>query len=204
MKHLPKKIILSAIAFCFTFLAVYSQDKKTFTISGYVKDAGTGEYSIGANVYVKELLKGVNTNLYGFYSITVEKGTYHLVVSYLGYKDFVKEIILDKDIRLNVDLKTEAITTQEVEIISERSDKNVTSTSVGSVKMDMEEIKKIPAFMGEVDVLKTVQLIPGVKSAGEGNTGFYVRGGGPDQNLILLDEAVVYNAAHLFGFFFCI
>lgn len=193
--------------FIITFLCMVcnsllvAQGKKTFTISGYVKDASNGEFSIGANVYVKELLKGANTNQYGFYSITVEQGTYHLVVSYLGYQDYSKQIVLDKDIRLNVELKSSVITTDEVEVVSERSDKNVTSTSVGAVKMDMEEIKKIPAFMGEVDVLKTVQLIPGVKSAGEGNTGFYVRGGGPDQNLVLLDEAVVYNAAHLFGFF---
>ncbi len=180
---------------------IQAQEKKSFTISGYVKDASNGEYSIGANVYIKELLKGTNTNQYGFYSITVDKGTYHLVVSYIGYQDFIREIVLDKDIHLNVDMKMEVITTQEVEVVSEKSDKNVTSTSVGAVKMDMQEIKKIPAFMGEVDILKTIQLLPGVKSAGEGNTGFYVRGGGPDQNLILLDEAVVYNAAHLFGFF---
>jgi hypothetical protein len=180
---------------------VHAQEKPKFTISGYVKDASNGEYSIGANVYIKELLKGVNTNQYGFYSITVEKGTYHLVASYLGFENFEKEIVLDKDIRLNVDMKTVAITTKEVVVSSEKNDKNISSTSGGSVKMDIEEIKKIPAFMGEVDVLKTIQLLPGVKSAGEGNTGFYVRGGGPDQNLILLDEAVVYNASHLLGFF---
>jgi len=194
----------SFLFFIFSFCSIpvlFSQEKQKYTISGYVKDAANGEYSIGANVYVKELLKGMNTNQYGFYSITVEKGTYHLVVSYLGYENFIKEIILSKDIRLNVEIKPEIILTQEVEVISEKSDKNISSTSVGSVKMDMEEIKKIPAFMGEVDVLKTIQLIPGVKSAGEGNTGFYVRGGGPDQNLILLDEAVVYNASHLLGFF---
>lgn len=192
---------------CFIFLfyssitSLFSQQKQSFTISGYVKDGATGEFSIGTNVYVKELLKGANTNQYGFYSITVEKGTYHIVATYLGYQNFVKEVVLDKDVRLNIELKPEAITTEVIEVSSEKSDKNISSSSVGTVKMDMEEIKKIPAFMGEVDVLKTVQLLPGVKSAGEGNTGFYVRGGGPDQNLILLDEAVVYNASHLLGFF---
>ncbi len=179
----------------------YAQEKQKFTISGYVKDAANGETSIGANVYIKELLKGGSTNQYGFYSITVEKGTYHLVVSYIGYTDFVKEIILDKNIRLNIELKNTTINVKEVEVSSEKTDKNVSSTAVGSVKLDMEEIKKIPAFLGEVDILKTIQLLPGVKAAGDGNTGFYVRGGGPDQNLILLDEAVVYNASHLFGFF---
>ena len=181
--------------------ALYSQEKPKFTVSGYVKDASNGEHSIGANVYIKELMKGGYTNQYGFYSITVEKGNYHLVVSYLGYENFVKEIKLDKDLRLNVEMKLTSIETQEIEVVSEKSDKNISNTAVGSVKMDIEEIKKIPAFMGEVDVLKTIQLLPGVKSAGEGNTGFYVRGGGPDQNLILLDEAVVYNASHLLGFF---
>jgi predicted transport protein len=200
-KFFIHSVFVFSVLFLGGTLHSYSQQKPTYTISGFVKDAGNGEFSIGANVYIKELLKGSNTNQYGFYSITVEKGTYHLVVTYLGYQNFVKEIVLDKDVRLNVELKPEAITTQEVEVVSDKSDKNVSSSSVGTVKMDMEEIKKIPAFMGEVDVLKTVQLLPGVKSAGEGNTGFYVRGGGPDQNLILLDEAVVYNASHLLGFF---
>jgi len=202
MKHFfSSSVFIFILLFLVPISNLRSQDKQKFTISGYVKDASNGEYSIGANVYIKELLKGGNTNQYGFYSITVEKGTYHLVVSYVGYSDFLKEIKLDKDIRLNVDLKPKVINAKEVEITAEKSDKNVSSTNVGSVKLDMEEIKKIPAFLGEVDVLKTIQLLPGVKSAGEGNAGFYVRGGGPDQNLILLDEAVVYNASHLLGFF---
>jgi len=195
------KNIVLILLFHFISIMLFAQDKQRFTISGYVKDASTGEYSIGANVYIKELLKGGNSNQYGFYSITVEKGTYHLVVSYIGFQNVEREIILDKDLRINVDLKPSAINAKEVEVTSEKTDKNVSSTTVGTVKLDMEEIKKLPAFMGEVDVLKTIQLLPGVKSSGDGNTGFYVRGGGPDQNLILLDEAVVYNAAHLLGFF---
>ncbi len=178
-----------------------AQEKQKYTISGYVKDASNGEYSIGANVYIKELLKGTNTNQYGFYSITVERGNYHLISSYVGYENFVKEVKLDKDIRLNVELKAVAINAKEIEITAEKTDKNVSSTNIGVIKLDMEEIKKLPAFLGEVDILKTLQLLPGVKSSGDGNTGFYVRGGGPDQNLILLDEAVVYNASHLLGFF---
>ncbi|MCW3102816.1 MAG: TonB-dependent receptor [Bacteroidetes bacterium] len=201
MSSTVSKFILPFFIALLFSTAGFAQDKQKFTISGYVKDASNGEYSIGANVYVKELLKGGNTNQYGFYSITVEKGTYHLVVSYIGYQDFVKEIVLDKDMRINVELKPVAINAKEVEVTAERSDKNVTSSNMGAVKLDMEEIKKIPAFLGEVDVLKTIQLLPGIKSSGDGNTGFYVRGGGPDQNLILLDEAVVYNASHLLGFF---
>lgn len=195
-----KAQLILIVLTCFSSL-LWAQEKQKYTISGYVKDASNGEYSIGANVYVKELMKGGSTNQYGFYSITVEKGKYHLVVTYVGYETFEKEITLDKDIRINVDLKPSAVNVKEVEVVSEKSDKNVSSTNVGNVKLDMEEIKKIPAFLGEVDVLKTIQLIPGVKSSGDGNTGFYVRGGGPDQNLILLDEAVVYNASHLLGFF---
>lgn len=195
------KIGISAFLVLFFSSFLHAQEKQKYTISGYVKDASSGEYSIGANVYVKELLKGGSTNQYGFYSITVDKGTYHLVVSYVGYQNYEKEIVLDKDLRINIELKPVTVDAKEVEVTAEKSDKNVSSTTVGTVKLDMEEIKKLPAFMGEVDVLKTIQLLPGVKSSGDGNTGFYVRGGGPDQNLILLDEAVVYNAAHLLGFF---
>ncbi len=196
-----KIIFISFLFFFGTTSFILAQEKQKFTISGYVKDASNGEYSIGATVYLKELQKGGNTNVYGFYSVTVEKGTYHLIVSYVGYENFEQDVVLDKDLRINVDLKPVAINVKEVEVSSERSDKNVSSTNVGTVKLDMAEIKKIPAFMGEVDILKTIQLLPGVKSAGDGNAGFYVRGGGPDQNLILLDEAVVYNASHLLGFF---
>lgn len=200
MKYFNLPFIL-LLFFCIKISA--QQNPKTtekYTVSGYVKEESTGEYSIGANVYIKELLKGTNTNQYGFYSITVEKGTYHLVISYLGFDDIIQEIKLDKDLRINVSIKPSAITADEVEISAEKN-KNINSTQMGVNKLDIEEIKKLPAFLGEVDILKTIQLLPGVKSAGEGNSGFYVRGGGPDQNLILLDEAVVYNASHLFGFF---
>lgn len=198
-----RKILSRKTFFLLLFLTAFAfnSNAQKYTISGYVKDASNGEYSIGANVYIKELLKGGNTNQYGFFSITVEKGTYTLVSSYVGYTDFVKQIVLDKDIRLNIELKPSAINVAEVEVSADKIDKNVSSTSVGSIKLDMEEIKKLPAFLGEVDILKTIQLLPGVKSSGDGNAGFYVRGGGPDQNLILLDEAVVYNASHLLGFF---
>ncbi len=185
----------------FSCFFISAQQKKNYTISGYVKDASNGEISIGASVYIKELLKGGSTNQYGFYSITVEEGTYTLVSTYVGYEEFLKPIQLNQDLRINIELKPAAINVSEVEVSSERADKNISSTSVGSVKLEMQEIKKIPAFLGEVDILKTIQLLPGVKSAGDGNTGSYVRGGGPDQNLILLDEAVVYNASHLLGFF---
>lgn len=174
---------------------------KKYTVSGFVKDARTGESLIGTNVFLKELLKGTSTNQYGFYSITIEEGNYTLVASFLGYKEYSKAIELNKDIRVNIDLVDAAILAQEVVITGEKLDKNVQSTQMGKVDLEIEQIKTLPAFMGEVDLLKVIQLLPGVQSAGEGNSGYYVRGGGPDQNLILLDEAVVYNASHLFGFF---
>jgi len=190
-------LILLSIFFIPSFL--YAQKK--FTISGYVKEAETGESLLGANVYLKETLKGTVTNAYGFYSVTALEGTYTLVVSYLGFDTREFPILLNKDIPLNVKLASTTFETEEVIISAEKADRNVQSTEMGKEKMEIEKIKALPAFMGEVDVLKTIQLLPGVQSAGEGNSGYYVRGGGPDQNLILLDEANVYNASHLFGFF---
>lgn len=171
-----------------------------FTISGYVRDNNSGESLIGANVYIKEINKGTTTNQYGFYSLSFEKGEYTLVSSYIGFKEYEQKISLIKDLKINFSLSESVLTTSEVTVIGEKS-ANVQSTEMGTVKLNVEKIKTIPAFFGEVDILKTIQLLPGVQSAGEGSTGFYVRGGGPDQNLILLDEANVYNASHLMGFF---
>lgn len=176
---------------------------ENFTISGYVTDNYNGETLIGANVYVIEedgSKKGVSTNIYGFYSLRLNSGQYELHFSYVGYTSIVKKIKLNKNIVLNVEL-TEGRELQEVVVTSERKDENVRSTDMGKVELDIEAIKSIPAFMGEVDVIKVMQLMPGVQAAGEGNSGIYVRGGGPDQNLVLLDGAVVYNPGHLFGFF---
>ena len=171
------------------------------TISGYVRDLNSGEDLIGANVYIKELSKGTITNTYGFYSITIPAGNYSFAVSFIGYKDYTKKIKLDKNYKLNVSIGENIITTGEVVVTGERPEDNIESTQMGAIKLPVASIKKLPAIFGEVDILKTIQLLPGVQSGGEGNAGFYVRGGGPDQNLILLDEAVVYNASHLFGFF---
>lgn len=171
------------------------------TISGYVRDSSTGEYLIGATVFIKELQKGGATNPYGFYSITIDEGEYTLASTFIGYKEYQKPIKLDQDLRINIDLQPSAIEVVEVEIKGERSDRNVQSLDMGVSELPIQTIKSLPVFMGEVDVLKSIQLLPGVQSAGEGNSGYYVRGGGPDQNLVLLDEATVYNASHLFGFF---
>lgn len=194
---------LIAIVFLLLSVTTYAQEKPTrYTLSGYVKDASSGEALIGANVYLKETMKGVQTNTYGFYSFTVDAGdSVTLMSSFIGYNDFAKRLLPNKDYRINIDLVNKFIETKEVVITGKKEDQNVSQPQMGKVQLDIEQIKSLPAFMGEVDVLKTIQLLPGVQSAGEGNTGFYVRGGGPDQNLILLDEAVVYNASHLFGFF---
>lgn len=188
---------------CYLFLSFYSalSFAQKHTVSGYVKEEETGEFLMGANVYIKETLQGVNTNQYGFYSITLPNGNYTLVISFIGFQEYSQKIQLNQDLRVNVALSSSVIIKETIEVTGEKADKNVSGTEMGTVKMDMEQVKKLPAFMGEVDVLKTIQLTPGVKAAGEGNAGFYVRGGGPDQNLILLDEAQVYNAAHLLGFF---
>jgi len=193
------KNYLLSITLSLFVLTNFAQSK--YTLSGYVKDNETGEYLIGATIFIKENLKGVSTNQYGFYSLTVDEGSYTIDYSFLGLTSQQKQIKLDKDIRINIALEPNAIITSEVVIESEGADKNVQSTNMSQVKIDVKNIKKLPAFMGEVDVLKTIQLLPGVQSSGEGSSGFYVRGGGPDQNLILLDEATVYNASHLFGFF---
>ncbi len=174
---------------------------QSFTISGYVKDKSNGESAIGANVYVKEGMTGASTNTYGFFSLTLPAGKYTLVGSYVGYISFIDSIDLKENITKTILLEPQGKDLNEVDVTADKADENVQSTQMSSVQLDIAQIKKLPAFMGEVDILKAIQLLPGVKSAGDGNSGFYVRGGGPDQNLILLDDATIYNAAHLLGFF---
>lgn len=188
------------ILFFSLFIFQVSAQKK-YTISGYVKDKANGENSVGASVYIKELLKGNTSSTYGYYSITIEEGDYTLVVSYIGYKDIEQKISLHKDLRINFEIEENVITTEEFQVIGEREDQNTNEAKMSTVELQVEQIKSLPAIFGEIDILKTIQLLPGVQSAGEGNSGFYVRGGGPDQNLILLDGATIYNASHLFGFF---
>ena len=170
-------------------------------MSGYIKDAKTGEALVGASVFIENNAKGTSTNVYGFYSITILSQSTKVRYSYIGYNQIEKSIELNKDLRLNIELSEKQDVLDEVIIESKQSDENTQSTQMGRIELSMDKVKTIPAFMGEVDILKTIQFLPGVSSGGEGNTGFYVRGGGPDQNLILLDEATVYNASHLFGFF---
>ncbi|PZF70772.1 TonB-dependent receptor [Taibaiella soli] len=173
-----------------------------FTISGTVKDQKNGEQMIGATVRVTELQGvGAMTNEYGFYSLTLPSGTYTVEISYNGYKTLSEKINLTQNIKKDVQLASSDNELKEVVVKSEAGNHNITSAQTGVEKLNMKDIKDIPVLFGERDVMKTLQLLPGVKSAGDGNAGFYVRGGGADQNLILLDEATVYNASHLLGFF---
>lgn len=183
---------------CFT-LGAAAQDK--FTISGYVKDASSGEDLIGATVYVKELKTGTTTNVYGFYSITLPAGEYNFEYSFIGFNPVPKTISLTSNQKLDVELGESAELLNEVEITAEREDDNVKAIEMSVNKMDIKTIKEIPPLFGEVDVVRSIQLLPGVSTVGEGSSGFNVRGGGIDQNLVLLDEAPVYNSSHLFGFF---
>jgi len=193
--HIQKKF---TIILLFISISVFSQN---YTISGYVQEESNGENLIGVSVFDKSSNKGTSTNQYGFYSITLPKGKYEILYSFIGLKTIEKSINLEENTRINVSLKDNATLINEIEITEEGLDKNVEKTSMSQVKLKIQNIKSIPAILGEVDVLKAAQLLPGISGGGEGSAGLYVRGGGPDQNLVLLDEAVVYNAAHLFGFF---
>ena len=190
-----------ASIFFLTFLSIVICAQSNYTLSGYIQDESSGENLIGVSIYEKESFKGTASNEYGFYSLTLPKGNYKIVYSFIGFKSIIKSVDLNQNLRLNVSLNNNAIVTEEIEVTGERQDKNVNSSSMSQAKLEVQNIKQLPVILGEVDVLKSAQLLPGIQSGGEGNSGLYVRGGGPDQNLILLDEAVVYNAAHLFGFF---
>lgn len=181
-------------------LPIISLGQKRFTVSGYAKDARNGETMIGATILVKGQTKGVSTNQFGFYSLTLNEGDYTLVCSYAGFQSSSIDIRLSEDKQLNFELSARTVM-EEVVITSKKRDVNVKNAQMGKFVLPIEQIKAIPAFLGEVDLIKTIQLLPGVRNAGEGSAGIYVRGGGPDQNLILLDDAIVYNAGHLFGFF---
>ena len=178
----------------------FGQDK--FTISGNVRDAKTGEDLIGATVFIESIGRGTMTNLYGFYSFTLEPGTYDVKFGYIGFNYEYKTVVLDGDVKLDIELTPSNIELEEATVEAKKPElQNVESVEMSKVTMQMESIKKIPAFLGEVDVIKAIQLLPGVQTVGEGGSGFYVRGGAVDQNLILLDESPVYNASHLLGFF---
>jgi hypothetical protein len=180
-----------------------AQIKSTFTISGTIKDKASGETLPAATVTFIELPgKGATTNSYGFYSITLPKGSYTMLTSYTGYATDTLKILISKNIVINSNLKYGSGQLQEVKIKSSSArSSNILATPVGVQRINIKDLNNVPVLLGEKDVLKTIQLLPGIVSAGDGNAGFYVRGGAADQNLILLDEATVYNPSHVLGFF---
>ncbi len=173
--------------------------KKRVTLNGYFMDVESKETLIGATVLVKELKKGAVSNEYGFYSISLPAGTYEIIFSYVGYQPLAKQITLEEDLEFSPMMSINN-TLEEVIVTDEKSTLRHVESKMSSNKISMAKVKAIPALMGERDVLKVIQLMPGVQSGSEGTTGLYVRGGGPDQNLMLLDGVPVYNASHLFGF----
>jgi len=188
----------SFLFFIFFSLMSFSQN---VSLSGYLEDLETGESLIGANVLIKELNIGCSTNNYGFFSLTIPKGEYTIICSYIGYDNINRKIIINKDKSEKFKLSPSSFQIDEVTISTKKEDYNIKSSDLGNVELEVKKLEKLPVLMGEKDILKTLQLLPGVQSGSEGSSGFYVRGGGPDQNLILLDEGTIYNASHLFGFF---
>ena len=192
-----KFLIILLTFFCIEL----SAQGRRFTVSGNITDSATGEDLIGATVHVEELRTGTTTNVYGFYTLTLPDGQYRLIVSFIGYEQHTQMIDLTQNIRLNIGLETSASTLSEVVVTAERRDVNVSSAEMSVERISMQTLRRIPALMGEVDVIKAIQMLPGVQATSEGTSGFSVRGGSHDQNLIILDEATVYNATHLMGFF---
>lgn len=185
--------------FILTIFTSFSQEK--FTLSGTVSDSKNNETLIGVNIYIPTLKIGTTTNEYGFYSISILKGEYEIEISYVGYQTIQKNILLNQNTKNNFSISENGEELQEVVITDNRSKINIKSPEMSANKLSIATIKKMPVVLGEVDVLKSILLLPGVTNAGEGASGFNVRGGGADQNLILLDEATIFNSSHVFGFF---
>ncbi len=193
-----KKLLFAALGLLCCFMS--QAQIKQFTLSGYITDAASGEKLINANIYETDQLRGCVSNVYGFYSLTLPAGEYTVTFSYVGFKSQTRQIDLSDNVQLHVTLEyAEAI--DEVTVLGGAVTRKQTDTQMSKEVLTMDAIERLPAFMGEADVMKTLQLMPGVQSGSEASSGLYVRGGGPDQNLMLLDGVPVYNASHLFGFF---
>jgi hypothetical protein len=200
MAQITRKLLLVSSMLCI-FQIQFAIGQEKLVINGNLKDQATGEAIIRAVIRIEELPNlGVLSNEYGFYAIALPKGKYNLLITQLGYEKYKQQVTLEENISLNIFLKP-ANLLKEVVVESGRKNDNLLKAQMGTETLNLNAISKVPVIFGEKDILKTLQLLPGVKSAGEGNSGFYVRGGGADQNLILLDEAPVYNASHLLGFF---
>ena len=189
------------ILICFLTLLTNTLTAQTYTISGYVNSKSNGELLIGANVFIRESFTGTLTNSYGFYSLSLKPGNYLLVFNYLGFDNKEMLLELNKDTSVNVGLETTVENIDEVIVTAERRNDNISSTKMSNIKISSKTIKQIPAMLGETDVIKALSLLPGVKLTGEASSSLSIRGGNRDQNLLMLDEAIVYNASHLGGFF---
>lgn len=203
LMHLQINLNRKLILFTFFFLSLLnhiSAQNKKVTLNGYIRDATSGEELIGVTVYFPETNKGVITNSYGFYSITIDEGIYQVKFSYVGYNSISQSIELTNNLELNIDLEPAVETMQEIVISGEAADANVTDLEISTEKIDLIALKSMPSVFGEPDLIKMVQMMPGVITAGEGTSSYFVRGGSADQNLILIDEAPIYDPSHLFGY----
>jgi hypothetical protein len=204
---ISKKIIYLFLII-FSSLHAFSQDssnsestKQEFTLSGVISDYNTNETLIGVNVSIPELKMGITTNEYGFYSLTIPKGDYEIIISYVSFTSISEKISLTKNTKKNYSLYETGQELEEVIINTEKTTANIRKPEMSVNKLSISAIKKMPVVLGEVDVIKSLLFLPGVTNAGEGQSGFNVRGGGADQNLVLLDEATIFNSSHVFGFF---
>ncbi len=195
------KKTIAALLVVLAWIPFANAQQKKFTLSGYVKETGSSELMIGASIAIPALRTGTVSNHYGFYSVTLPEGIYEVLVTYVGYEPKAFHVNLNKNIEMDIILET-AKALKEVVVSGNRQMQRIADdTRMSVIEIPIHQIKDIPALLGEKDVLKVLQLLPGVQKGGEGSAGIYVRGGGPDQNLIILDDAIVYNAYHLFGFF---
>lgn len=195
---MQKLLTLALLLLMMQSNSVYAQQKSV--ISGYVRETGSRELLPGVNIYVPELKTGTVTNNYGFYSLSLPSGTHRITYSFVGYQPVVKDIIVNKNLNIDIEL-TSSILLEDIVISAEKAERVSESNRMSTISMPVSQIRYVPALLGEKDVFKVLQLMPGVQKGSEGSSGLYVRGGGPDQNLIILDDAPVYNAFHLFGFF---
>ena len=193
------KLTLFVILLLFISTSLKAQSNK-ITLNGYVRDATSGEELIGVTIYFPISKKGVVTNVYGFYSITIDKGAYDISYSYMGYNTIKRTLDLNANQELNIELEPSVETMQEIVISAEAADANVTGLEISTEKIDIVALKNMPSVFGEPDLIKMVQMMPGVITAGEGTSSYFVRGGSADQNLILIDEAPIYDPSHLFGY----
>lgn len=196
---MKKKSKIFSLLFLFVVAGIFAQQR--FTLSGTISDQNTNETLIGVTLIIPELGSGTTTNEYGFFSLSVPQGTYSVEISYLGYETIAEELVFDQDIRKNFSLTESTQQLDEVVIKEQTLRSEIKRPEMSVNKMSIKEIKTMPVVLGEADILKSIITLPGVTNAGEGQSGFNVRGGGADQNLILLDEATIFNSSHLFGFF---